>query len=84
VQVEFKDHYGSVVGKIGNDAWALQQRNYDPSIDPPTGRKDHVLPLWVPSNGTQWFLAMHTRNNKYASGFSRWDGSVFGLTCKRQ
>jgi hypothetical protein len=84
VQVKFKDHYGSIVGQIGNDRFALIQRSYDSSIDPPTSRKDHVLPLSVPGNNTQWFLAMHTRNNNYASGFSRWNGSVFGLTCTRQ
>jgi hypothetical protein len=84
VQVKFREHYGLIVGQIGNDAWALQQRNYNPQNDPSTGRKDHVLPLWVPSNDTEWFLAIHTRNTNYASGFSRWNGSVFGLTCKRQ
>jgi hypothetical protein len=84
VQVKFWLHYNLVIGQVGNDYWALQQRNYDSSIDPPTARQDHVLPLYVPSNNTQWFLAMHTWNNKYASGFSRWNGSVFGLTCTRQ
>jgi hypothetical protein len=84
VQVKFWTHYNLVIGQIGNDAWAVQQRNYDPAIDPATSRKDHVLPLSVNSNNTQWFLAMHTRNTNYASGFSRWEGSVYGLTCKRQ
>jgi hypothetical protein len=84
VQVKFRDHYGSIVGRIGTDDWALIQRSYNSSIDPATSRKDHVLPLSVPGNNTQWFLAMHTRNNNYASGFSRWNGSVFGLTCTRQ
>ena len=84
VQVKFRLHYGLVIGQIGNDYWALQQRNYDSSIDPPTSRKDHVLPLYVPSNNTHWFLAMHTRNTNNASGVSRWNGTAFGLTCTRQ
>lgn len=84
VQVKFWTHYGLLIGQIGNDYWALQQRNYDSSIDPPTSRKDHVLPLYRSVNNTHWFLAMHTWNNNNASGFSRWNNTAFGLTCTRQ
>jgi hypothetical protein len=84
VQVTFWPSNGTVFGKIGNDWFALKPRSYSTSIDPPTSRKDHILPLSVPSNNTEWFLAMHTWNTNYASGFSRWNKSVFGLTCTRQ
>jgi hypothetical protein len=84
IQVRFWTHYNLVIGQVGNDAWALQQRNYDSSIDPATSRKDHVLPLSVPGSNTKWFLAMHTWNHNYASGFTRWEGTAFGLTCTRQ
>ncbi len=84
VQVTFWPSNGTVYGKIGNDFYALVPRSYSSSIDPPTSRKDHVLPLKVSSNNTQWFLAMHTWNWGNASGFSRWNNSVFGLTCTRQ
>jgi hypothetical protein len=84
VQVTFWPSGGTIYGKIDNDYYALKPRSYSSSIDPATSRKDHVLPLSVNSNNTQWFLAMHTRNTNYASGFSRWNGSVFGLTCTRQ
>jgi hypothetical protein len=83
-QVEFWPSGGSVYGKIDYDYYALKPRSYNSSIDPATSRKDHVLPLTVSSNNTQWFLAMHTRNTNYASGFSRWNNTVFGLTCTRQ
>lgn len=84
VQVTFWPSGGTVYGKIDNDYYALQPRSYSSSIDPPTSRKDHVLPLYVRANNTQWFLAMHTWNGNYASGFSRWNGTAFGLTCTRQ
>ncbi|NMF63031.1 hypothetical protein DP113_24995 [Brasilonema octagenarum UFV-E1] len=84
VQVRFWLHYDSVIGQIGDNSWAVIQRPYDPSIDPPTDRKDHVLPLSVQSNQTQWFLAIHTWDQRYASGFSKWNGSVYGMSCTRQ
>ncbi len=84
-KVTFRIENGQVYGKIGDDYYALQPRSYSSSIDPPTARKDHLLTLYRPSNNTQWFLARHTWNNdSHASGFTRWEGSVFGLYCTRQ
>lgn len=84
VQVKFRLSSGRIYGQIGNDSYALVPRNYDTSIDPRTNRKDHLLPLYSPGNETPWFLALHTWNRTTASGFTRWQGSVYGLTCSLQ
>lgn len=84
-QVTFWSYGSSIYGQIGNDYYALQPRSYDPSIDPPSARQDQLLTLYRPANNTQWILARHTWNNDtHASGFTRWNGSVFGLYCTRQ
>ncbi|MGB7443949.1 MAG: hypothetical protein WA919_23035 [Coleofasciculaceae cyanobacterium] len=84
LQITFRQHYNLVIGQIGSNAWALQQREFDSSSDPPTSRKDHVLPLLYRTNNEKWFLMLHTWNTNYASGFSRWRGSVYGMFCTRQ
>ena len=84
LRITFRLHYNLVIGQIGNNAWALQQRSFNSSSDPATSRKDHVLPLRNTTNNEQWFLMLHTWNTKYASGFSRWQGSVYGMSCTRQ
>ena len=83
VQVTFWPSNGTVYGKIDNDYYALMPRRFEYYIDPSTWRGDHVLPLTLKSNNTRWFLVMHTWDKRYASGFSRWNYTVFGLTCTR-
>jgi hypothetical protein len=83
IQINFWLHYNQVIGQVGDDAWALKQRSFDPSSDPATARTDHVLPL-SDNNNEKWFLMMHTWDQRYASGFTRWQGSVYGLQCSRQ
>jgi hypothetical protein len=82
--ITFRTHYNLVIGQLDDNAWALQQRSFDPSSDPATSRTDHVLPLLNTTNNEQWFLMLHTWNTNYASGFSRWQGSVYGIFCTRQ
>ncbi|GAA6619193.1 DUF6006 family protein [Scytonema sp. NUACC26] len=72
-----------VSGLIDGNLHALMPRNFDSSIDLRTDRKDHVLTL-VDQKNTPWFLMMHTWDQRYASGFSKWNGSVYGISCSRQ
>lgn len=87
-QITFKTHYNLVVGDIGAKTSILTQRSFDPSIDPPTPRKDHVLPLTFKgedyNSQDKWFLMLHTWDHGYASGFTRWNGDVYGIQCRRQ
>ena len=87
----FVDFVGSTYSELfvsgqfsdSGGAWKhVTQRSFN-SGDLASSRRDHMLPL-IYENRDNWMLIMHTGNRNYISGYTTWNGSVFGMQCRRR
>lgn len=71
-----------VAGNFGGVT--ITQRDYT-SSDPVTTRGGHMLPLRY-NNTDNWLIMMNTQNRSvsYASGYSTWQNTPFGLQCRKR
>ncbi|GAB4181543.1 MAG: hypothetical protein Fur006_16670 [Coleofasciculaceae cyanobacterium] len=87
----FVDFVGSTYSELfvsgqfsdSGGAWKhVTQRSFN-SGDLASSRRDHMLPL-IYENRDNWMLIMHAGNRNYISGYTTWNGSVFGMQCRRR
>lgn len=74
-----------LAGRISSNGFPpwkkLESRGFR-AEDPKTKVSSYILPLRY-DGAEDWFVMMHTWNKNYLSGFSRWNGTVYGLQCQK-
>lgn len=51
--------------------------------DPKANNGTQILALSY-NRTDDWLLLLHTWDKRYASGFTTWNGNIYGLQCKKQ
>ncbi|MBE9200036.1 MULTISPECIES: DUF6006 family protein [unclassified Nodularia (in: cyanobacteria)] len=73
-----------IAGRVSDNGgpWVSIEQRAFAAGDPPSSRRDHILPLRY-KNTDNWLLIMHTMNRNIASGYTSWNGIPFGLQCRK-